>query len=103
MAEYVSREVAIEKIYANNDLSNQLVRVRDELAYQQLQIMQSIASGLHRLQSVYNEPYPAIRFEYQPKYCCAHEGTRRTRPTNCPNCGAPVQSGQCEYCGTRFD
>lgn len=23
--------------------------------------------------------------------------------TNCPNCGAPIASGKCEYCGTRFD
>ena len=22
--------------------------------------------------------------------------------TNCPNCGAPIISSQCEYCGTRF-
>lgn len=22
--------------------------------------------------------------------------------TNCPNCGAPVVSSQCEYCGTVF-
>lgn len=22
--------------------------------------------------------------------------------TNCPNCGAPIISFQCEYCGTRF-
>ena len=20
--------------------------------------------------------------------------------TNCPNCGAPLKSGKCEYCGT---
>ena len=23
--------------------------------------------------------------------------------TNCPNCGAPIKSSVCEYCGTRFD
>lgn len=23
-------------------------------------------------------------------------------PRNCPNCGAPVRSGECEYCGTVF-
>lgn len=23
--------------------------------------------------------------------------------TNCPNCGAPITSSQCEYCGTSFD
>ena len=22
------------------------------------------------------------------------------RPTNCPNCDAPLHSGKCEYCGT---
>ncbi len=22
--------------------------------------------------------------------------------TNCPNCGAPIISSECEYCGTRF-
>lgn len=22
--------------------------------------------------------------------------------TNCPNCGAPIISSQCEYCGTTF-
>ena len=22
--------------------------------------------------------------------------------TNCPNCGAPVSGGVCEYCGTKF-
>lgn len=22
--------------------------------------------------------------------------------TNCPNCGAPIQGIQCQYCGTRF-
>ena len=21
-------------------------------------------------------------------------------PTNCPNCGAPMVNGECEYCGT---
>lgn len=23
--------------------------------------------------------------------------------TNCPNCGAPIVSDQCEYCGTMFN
>lgn len=23
-------------------------------------------------------------------------------PTNCPNCGAPLHGGKCEYCGTEF-
>ena len=23
--------------------------------------------------------------------------------TNCPNCGAPIHGGICEYCGTEFD
>lgn len=23
-------------------------------------------------------------------------------PTNCPNCGAPIKGGRCEYCGTEF-
>lgn len=22
--------------------------------------------------------------------------------TNCPNCGAPLSTGKCEYCGTEF-
>ena len=22
------------------------------------------------------------------------------KPTNCPNCGAPLHNGKCEYCGT---
>jgi uncharacterized Zn finger protein (UPF0148 family) len=22
------------------------------------------------------------------------------KPTNCPNCGAPLKGGKCEYCGT---
>ena len=22
------------------------------------------------------------------------------KPTNCPNCGAPLKDGKCEYCGT---
>ena len=22
------------------------------------------------------------------------------KPTNCPNCGAPIKGGMCEYCGT---
>jgi uncharacterized Zn finger protein (UPF0148 family) len=22
------------------------------------------------------------------------------KPTNCPNCGAPLKDGRCEYCGT---
>lgn len=21
---------------------------------------------------------------------------------NCPNCGAPIKGGRCEYCGTKF-
>lgn len=21
---------------------------------------------------------------------------------NCPNCGAPIKGGRCEYCGTEF-
>lgn len=24
------------------------------------------------------------------------------KQTNCPNCGAPITSYKCEYCGTRF-
>lgn len=24
------------------------------------------------------------------------------QPRNCPNCGAPVRGGECEYCGTVF-
>lgn len=24
------------------------------------------------------------------------------KPTNCPNCGAPVSSDKCGYCGTIF-
>jgi ribosomal protein S27AE len=23
-------------------------------------------------------------------------------PTNCPNCGAPLRDGKCEYCGTEL-
>ena len=23
--------------------------------------------------------------------------------TNCPNCGAPITSSKCEYCGTDFE
>lgn len=23
--------------------------------------------------------------------------------TNCPNCGAPITSYRCEYCGTKFE
>lgn len=23
-------------------------------------------------------------------------------PTNCKNCGAPLKSNQCEYCGTKY-
>ena len=23
--------------------------------------------------------------------------------TNCPNCGAPVKGGRCEYCGTQVE
>ena len=23
-------------------------------------------------------------------------------PRSCPNCGAPVRNGECEYCGTVF-
>lgn len=22
--------------------------------------------------------------------------------TNCPNCGAPLEDGECKYCGTKF-
>lgn len=24
------------------------------------------------------------------------------KPTNCPNCGAPLKGGKCEYCGTEI-
>lgn len=24
------------------------------------------------------------------------------KPTNCPNCGAVLKNGKCEYCGTDF-
>jgi hypothetical protein len=24
-------------------------------------------------------------------------------PTNCPNCGAPLKMGKCEYCGTEIN
>ena len=24
------------------------------------------------------------------------------RPINCPNCGAPLHSNKCEYCGSEF-
>lgn len=24
----------------------------------------------------------------------------KTRPTNCPNCGAVIHDGKCDYCGT---
>jgi hypothetical protein len=27
---------------------------------------------------------------------------RKDDSTNCPNCGAPITSRQCEYCGTIF-
>lgn len=27
---------------------------------------------------------------------------KEKRPTNCPNCGAPVRGSVCEYCGTTF-
>lgn len=30
-------------------------------------------------------------------------GLSQNKYTNCPNCGAPLTSTQCEYCGTRFD
>lgn len=26
-----------------------------------------------------------------------------SKPTNCPNCGAPIRGYECEYCGTVFD
>lgn len=26
----------------------------------------------------------------------------KIKRTNCPNCGAPITSYKCEYCGTRF-
>ena len=30
-----------------------------------------------------------------------HSDTNKT--TNCPNCGAPITSSKCEYCGTDFE
>lgn len=31
-----------------------------------------------------------------------HYKDDRPRPTNCSNCGAPLHSGRCEYCGTEY-
>ena len=30
-----------------------------------------------------------------------HSDTNKT--TNCPNCGAPITSSKCDYCGTDFE
>ena len=27
----------------------------------------------------------------------------QNKSTNCPNCGAPITSSKCEYCGTDFE
>lgn len=34
-------------------------------------------------------------------YTKTHSATNKT--TNCPNCGAPITSNKCEYCGTNFE
>ena len=30
-----------------------------------------------------------------------HEEPKET-PTNCKNCGAPLENGKCKYCGTEY-
>ena len=46
-------------------------------------------------------------YNYDGEIGLAHELTTRSiydhlypHPTNCPNCGAPLKSGECEYCGS---
>ena len=34
-------------------------------------------------------------------YTKTHSDTNKT--TNCPNCGAPITSSKCDYCGTDFE
>lgn len=52
-----------------------------------------------------NVPYHTpIRPEMLNKVEIALEQNNKIRPkyTNCKNCGAPLKSCECEYCGTQY-
>ena len=81
-------------------LEQQCTDLRSALAYQQAQLKQSIASGFAALNS--QTAVPTIG-----PYMLQPGPNRNYRayppiPINCPNCGAPVRTTTCEYCGTRF-
>lgn len=40
---------------------------------------------------------------YDPSDFETAESTEAPTPTNCPNCGAPLKNGKCEYCGTEVN
>lgn len=46
--------------------------------------------------------YQSLLMQYQDtrdRYLMVHE---EHLPTNCKNCGAPLESHRCEYCGTKY-
>lgn len=46
--------------------------------------------------------YQSLLMRYQDtrdRYLMVHE---EHLPTNCKNCGAPLESHRCEYCGTKY-
>lgn len=46
--------------------------------------------------------YQSLLMQYQDtrdRYLRVHE---EHLPTNCKNCGAPLESHRCEYCGTKY-
>ena len=49
-------------------------------------------------------PTPILRHEELNRIEIALEENNKIRPkyTNCKNCGAPLKSSECEYCGTQY-
>ena len=35
--------------------------------------------------------------------CWTETHSNINKSTNCPNCGAPITSSKCDYCGTNFE
>lgn len=50
----------------------------------------------------YDDPYYFVHWTKIGELSTSEEEPPKMIPTNCKNCGAPLENGKCKYCGTEY-
>lgn len=87
-------EILREMFNPQREFYNAVVKMIEEIEESQIEIDETeLSKRLKELADVYNIPWQEIKIE-NPKGKMVF--------VSCPNCGAPMHKGKCEYCGTEY-